>query len=142
MRVPVVLIPSLIIFLTVLGLNGTRFFRVPSAEMNFLPEPTGLETSRSVFIIDGVSCRDTALTAMGTLAETKGIYKAVAYASYNRIDVVHDAHKLSTAEICEAFQNPVYVEETGEFVFNMFKVLSINGQSIEAVASENKEESK
>ncbi len=141
MKVPAAIIPLLIVLLTAMGLNGTRYFRVPSAETILMEEPPGVESDRAVFIVDGVSCRDTALTAMGSLSGLSGVYRAEAYASYNRIDVVYNPDAVGTARIKEAFENPVFMSETGEFIFDMFHVIEINGKRIEAKASNNKEDS-
>jgi hypothetical protein len=140
MKVSFFIIPVLIVGLTIAGLNGTSLFRIPSAELVIKEDDPEIETMRAVFIIDGVACRDLALTAMGNLSGLDGVYRGIAYASYNRIDVVYDPGLIDLAAIYEAFEDPVFVEDTGEFVFNMFKVLEVNGKRIEAGASTFKED--
>lgn len=140
MRMPVQIIPLLIVTVTLLGLSGTNLFRIPSAEVAFMEIPGGVEPVRAVFIVNGVTCRDMALSAIGILAGKPGIYKVEAYASHNRIDVIYNADVAEPAAIGKALEDPVFVKETGEFIFDRFEVLEINGKRIEADASKNKED--
>lgn len=140
MRIPVQIIPLLIVAVSIMGLSGADLFRIPSAEVVFTEVPDGVEPVRAKFIVSGVICRDTALTAIGNLAGKPGIYKVEAYASHNRIDVIYNADVAGPAAIGKALEDPVFVKETGEFIFDMFEVLEINGKRIEADASKNKED--
>ncbi|MBN1297581.1 4Fe-4S dicluster domain-containing protein, partial [bacterium] len=125
-----VLIPLLIVGLTGAGLYGSRLVRIPSAEQVYTDKKPGTESVRSVFIIDGVTCRDTAITAMGTLSSLDGVYQAKAYASHNRIDVLYDPQTVTPLTVASAFENPVFMKETGEFIFNLYRVLEIDGESV------------
>ncbi len=130
MKVPTVLIPILIIALTAGGLGATRFVKIPTVSKSFSEIDTGEATRKATFIIDGVSCKDRATAALGTLVDSEGIYKATAYASFNRIEILFNPKQIELSEIQKRFEGPVYFEETGEYVFNVFKVISIDGLKI------------
>lgn len=127
MKVPTILIPILIIALTAVGLGASRFVKIPTVSVSFREIGTEEATRKATFIIDGVSCKDRATAALGTLEGLEGIYEATAYASFNRVEVLYDPRQIELSEIRERFEGPVYFEETGEYVFNMFKIISIDG---------------
>jgi hypothetical protein len=126
MKIPVIIIPILIVTLAAAGLGASYLIRIPTAVMAFQENNAGTKTHQATYLLRGVSCRDLALTACGNLSGTEGIYKATAYASHNRIDVLYDPERISPNDIGGLFENPVYIKETGEYVFNMFKVIQID----------------
>lgn len=127
MKVPTFLIPVLIVALTAGGLGAAHFIKIPTAVMSFQEIGAYVNAHKATFIVEGVSCKDRAMAALGTLSGFDGIYKVTAYASYNRIDVLYDPQKTGVSEIGKRFEGPVYIEETGEYIFNMFKVIKIDG---------------
>ena len=129
-KAPTVLIPILIITLTAGGLGATRFVKIPTVSLSFSEIDTEEATRKATFIVEGVSCKDRATAALRTLMDSEGIYKATAYASFNRIEILFNPRQIELSEIQKRFEGPVYFEETGEYVFNMFKVISIDGLKI------------
>lgn len=130
MKVPAVIIPILIMILAAAGLGASYLIRIPTAVMTFQENNAGTKTRHVTFLLRGVSCRDLALTAIGNLSGTGGIYQATAYASHNRIDVMYNPEQITPQVIGGLFENPVYIKETGEYVFNMFKVIQIDDKQM------------
>lgn len=131
MKVPTWIIPCLIVLAIAAGVETSKWIRIPSAELEIASEKVGTKSMRSVFIVDGVTCRDTAISAMSTLEDLIGVYHATAYASHNRIDVKFDPEKIDVTTIANAFSNPIFFEETGEILFNLYRVVEINGEPVE-----------
>ncbi|HPQ38951.1 MAG TPA: hypothetical protein PLV45_01130 [bacterium] len=127
MKLPRWIIPVVIVILTVAAVQGSKFIRIPSAEMEVSEEIPGTEPVRGVFIVEGVTCRDTAVSAMENAAAVDGVLRLTAYASHNRIDVAYDPARTGPQAIRSAIEGPVYQENTGEFVFNLYRVVEING---------------
>jgi ferredoxin/copper chaperone CopZ len=125
------LIPILIVMGTLAGVYGSRLIHIPSAEMVFNEEKSGTKISRAVFIVDGVTCRDTALSVMNNLKTVEGVHSVVAYASHNRIDVAFDPEITAPVLIGQSMEDPVFIEDTGEFLFNIYRVVEINGEPVE-----------
>ena len=132
MRVPPIVVPILVVVLALLGLGGAKLFAIPSLELDFpAAEEESAPRGRSVeMLVEGVMCVDTALRAASALEELPGLYRYVAYASRNRVEVTFDPARLEVAEIREALEGPVYDEPSGEFLFNQFEVIEIDGKPV------------
>jgi len=128
-KIPAWVLPILIVLVISIGVQSANYIRIPSAEMSFA-EKTGTKLTRAVFIVDGVTCRDTAMSVMNNLKSAKGIYSAIAYASHSRIDVEFDPLVTGSGKIVKLMEDPVYIEATGEFLFNLYRVVEINGKPV------------
>jgi len=134
-KAPSWIVPLLIIICIYAGVKTSEMIRIPSAELQVSEKNIGTKSVRAVFIVDGVTCRDTAISAMNNLKAVEGVYSATAYASHNRIDVEFDPEKVSVQQIADTFSEPVFMEETGEILFNVYRVVELNGKPF--IASEN-----
>jgi hypothetical protein len=132
MKVPQWLILVLIIVLAAAGVGSARLLAIPSLTLDFSP-PEGETAGKpkiAVFLVEGVKCVDTALQAASTLEEVPGVTRFVAYASRNRVEITYDAGRLSVPALREALEGPVWVEETGEYLFQMFRVIEVDGRPV------------
>lgn len=125
------LIPLLIILFIALGLQAATTFSVPSVSMVFAQDAIKQANSEKVVMtVDGVKCVDTAKGAANTLKELEGVFSFDAYASYNRIEVTFDPKQTSIQKIVEAIEGPVYDEESQQFYFHLYTVLTINDEKV------------
>ncbi len=132
MRVPTWIIPLLIVVLTVLALAGARLFAIPSLTIDLVAagEPLPDGAGRVVLLVDGVKCVDTAQQAAVNLGELPGVLRYVAYASRNRVEITYDPSVTGLPAIREAIEGPVFEEESGEFLFDLFNVIEIDGRPV------------
>lgn len=126
MRVPVWIIPLLIVAITALSLIGARAFTIPSVTIDFQASP-GSPPAVVGLLMDGVRCVDTAAQAGSSLAGVAGVVRFVAFASRNQVEVTFDPRQCSIEEIVGALEGPVFDEGTGEFLFDIFRVAEIDG---------------
>jgi len=129
MKVTTWSVPLIIIVMIVLSVTTSRLFAIPSLTIDFIkPEQTtGLSTRVTTLIVEGVKCVDTARAASNAVAFKKGVVRFTAFASYNRVEITYEPTLISPADIKAAFEGPIFDPETGEFLFNQFKVRSIDG---------------
>jgi hypothetical protein len=126
MRVPPWIVPLLVVLLALLGLGGSKLFAIPSVELDF-----AAGQGRTVeMLVGGVKCVDTARRAASALEDLPGIYRYVAFASRNRIEVTYDPDRLGIEQLREALEGPIYDEGSGEFLFNVFEVIEIDGKPV------------
>jgi hypothetical protein len=132
MRVSPFVVPALVLLLALIGVGGAKLFAIPSLEIDFpAAEEEGAPRGRSIeMLVVGVKCVDTAQRAASALEELPGLYHFVAYASRNRVEVTFDPARLGVAQIHEALEGPVYDEPSGEFLFNQFEVIEIDGKPV------------
>jgi hypothetical protein len=132
MKVPNWIVPALVVALALAGLGGAKLFAIPSLELEF--QDTGLEagsrTDTVELLVDGVRCVDTARRAASTLEDLPGVYRFVAYASRNRLEISYDPELLEIDQLVESLEGPVYDEESGEFLFHLFEVIEIDGRPV------------
>lgn len=131
MTLPRWIIPVIIVAMTLAGVQGSKYIRIPSAEMTVSAEKSGTESVRGVFIVDGVLCRDTAINAMNNVKAVDGVLRITAYASHNRIDVEFDPNQTDPGQIRDALEGPVFMEDSGEFLFNVYRVVEMNGRRVD-----------
>jgi hypothetical protein len=133
MKVPPSVIPFSVVVIAAMALLSTRLFSIPTLTVDFEqpdgpPVTEGAETV--TMTVAGVACKDKARLAADALSETPGILRFVAYASYNRVEITFLPDRVSVHEIRELLEGPVFVEETGNFLFNQFSVLDIDGEKV------------
>jgi hypothetical protein len=132
MRVPPFVVPALVVLLALLGLGGAKLFAIPSVEID-LPAAVenGAPPGRTVeMLVDGVKCVDTARRAASALEDLPGLYRYVAFASRNRIEVTYNPERVSVEQLREALEGPIFDEDSGEFLFNAFEVIEIDGKPV------------
>lgn len=132
MRVPQLVVPALIVLAALAGLGGAKLFAIPSVEIGFPEAEEGAAAGgRTVeLLVDGVKCVDTARRAASALEGLPGIYRYVAYASRNRVEITYDPDRLDTMQIREALEGPIFDEQSGEFLFAVFEVIEIDGRPV------------
>jgi hypothetical protein len=132
MRVPPWIVPLLVVLLALLGLGGSKLFAIPSVELDFpaVTEGAAVQGRTVEMLVGGVKCVDTARRAASALEDLPGIYRYVAFASRNRIEVTYDPERLEVEQLREALEGPIYDEGSGEFLFNVFEVIEIDGKPV------------
>ena len=131
MKIPQWIIPVLLVSAIICGVYSSTLIRIPSAEIVVDSEKVGTNSEHAVFIVDGASCKDKAIAAMENVKSINGIIKMTAYASHNRIDVEFDPGLTNLDDIVEAIEGPVFSEDGTEILFNVYKVVKINGKPVE-----------
>jgi hypothetical protein len=127
-RVPKVAVPVLVVAFAGAGLFSSRFLAVPTLTRTFVQSAPALSSARtSVFLVDGLKCRDTAEKALSHLEGVAGVLGAAAYASRNEARVTFDPSVTDPRAIREAFEGPEYDPATGEIWFGRFTVVEIDG---------------
>ena len=133
MKLPNWIVPPLIVVFALLGLGAARLMAIPSVTLDF-PAAQQAAADQKVetvtLLVEGVRCVDTAQRAASTLEEVPGVLSYTAYASRNRVEISFDANLTATAELQQALEGPIWVEETGEVLFHQFKVVEIDGSPI------------
>lgn len=135
LRVASGVVPVSVVGLTVVALLSTRLFAIPTLSVEY-EAPAGstasMERNQTVTMtVEGVSCKDKARLAADALSDTPGILRFVAYASYNRVRITYVPGSVTIPEIQEMLEGPVFVEETGTFLFNQYSVVEIDGRRID-----------
>jgi copper chaperone CopZ len=126
MRVPPWIVPLLVLLLALLGLGGSKLFAIPSVEIDF-----AAGQGRTVeMLVGGVKCVDTAQRAASALEDLPGIYRYVAFASRNRVEITYDPKRVAVEQLREALEGPIYNEDSGEFLFNVYEVIEIDGKPV------------
>jgi polyferredoxin len=114
-------IAILLVLGTAGGLLAAEAVAFPTYERRFAPDEGTIETV--TFTVEGVRCRDTAITAVDRLEGVEGVAAAVAYAADGRLDIMYDTERSSPEAIQEALETGfVHDESTGEFWFQRYKV--------------------
>jgi len=133
MKLPMGIVPVLIVLSVLAGLGMARLFAIPSVTLEFPASGDSGHSSSiqtTVFLVDGLQCVKSARMAGSTLEDIPGVLLFVAYASRNRAEITFDAAVTDPQAIREAMEGPAYEEETGQFLFNMYKVLEIDGSAV------------
>ncbi len=129
MKVPLWIVPFLVVVVAASSVMMAGMFSIPSVTIEFERETTGNGQLNQVeMIVDGVTCVDMAKTASVNLESLAGVKKFVAYASHNRVVVYYDPEKVEINDIVKAIEDPVFFEETGEILFDLYKVVEIEGK--------------
>lgn len=134
MKAPAWLVPVLVVLFATAGVAGSRLAVAPSLVEVFAPADPGGDPRRSVYIVRGVMCVDTADMAAKQLAGLDGVQRLEAYASRARLEVTYDPARIDAAALREAFEGPVRDEKTGEYLFGLFEVIEMDGVKIEPEA--------
>ncbi len=127
MKVPTWIVPVLIVLLTAIGLGSARLLAIPSVTLDLHSAGARAETETAVLLVDGVKCVDTAETAASNLTELDGVIRYVAFASHNRVEITYDPALTDLTALCQALEDPVYDEASGEFLFDLYTVIEIDG---------------
>jgi hypothetical protein len=132
MKVPGWSVPLLIVLVTLAGLGAAELFAIPSVTVDYPASGDGGDGSRATttLLVEGVKCVDTAQNAAGALNDTPGVVRFVAYASRNKVEITYDPTLTDPEQICEALEGPVLDEEAGEYYFNLFEVVEIDGEKV------------
>lgn len=131
MRAPAWLIPVLVVLFAAAGVAGARLAVAPSLVEVFAAADPDADPRRSVFIVRGVMCVDTADMAAKLLVGLDGVQRLEAYASRARLEVTYDPARIDAATLREAFEGPVRDVNTGEYLFGLFEVIEMDGVKIE-----------
>ena len=122
-------VPILIVLITVGALYGATVFAIPSVVVEYPPGPhPSAHVQTVVMIVDGVRCVDTAATAAMGLNDTPGVMRCEAFASHSRLEVTFDPQVTTPEALRESIEGPIYDTETGNFLFNQFKVARIDNK--------------
>lgn len=131
MRVPLAVIPVLIVCAAVIGIGAGRFAVLPSFERDFPGAPAGIVPERkAVLIVRGMKCLDTAKRAAAQLEGIRGVSRFVAYAAANKAEITFDPAVTNTSALVEAIEGPVYDPGTGEIAFHVFTVIELDGRTL------------
>jgi len=126
MKLPHAVVPVLVVACAGLGLGAGKLIVVPSVVKDLAPAG-GPPLRTTVFVVEGVRCVDTATRAAGQLAGVPGAVRFVAFASRNRVEITFDPAVTGPAALREAIEGPVYDEASGEYLFNVFDVVEVDG---------------
>jgi hypothetical protein len=121
-------VPALVILAAVGGIGGARLFAAPSVTRDFSASAGRPETVR--FVVEGLKCVDTAERLASQLEGRPGVMRFVAYASRNEARISYDAAVTGPEALRVAMEGPVFIRDTGEILFNQYKVVSIDGRKI------------
>ncbi|MBK8164888.1 MAG: hypothetical protein IPK64_02870 [bacterium] len=132
MKAPAWLVPVLVVLCAVAGVIGSRLAMAPSLVEVFAEASPNAEPRRSVFVVRGVRCVDTAEMAARQLAGIDGVQRLEAFASRARLDVTYDPARVDAAALREAFEGPVHDANSGEYLFDLFEVIEMDGVKIES----------
>ncbi len=119
---PAWLLVLLILVSGTAGYFSAGAFTFASYEQIYADPGMGIETARLTLIVDGVKCVDTAENAAHQLEGLPGLFELAAFAADNRLELSIDPLRLSRDAIVDRLQGPVWVPETGEFLFGVFRV--------------------
>ncbi len=132
---PAWLLALLILIAGTAGYFSAGAFTYSSYDQIYEEPGPGMEPARLTLFVDGVKCVDTAIGAARQLEGLPGLYDLTAYAADNRLELRIDPARLSADTIVEKLQGPVWVPETGEFHFGVFRVRETRRD--EPIAKEN-----
>lgn len=132
MKMPYWSVPLLIVLIAVSSVMTAGMFSIPSVTIDFEQSDPKFhkELDKVIFIVDGVKCVDTARDAAINLYDLDGIHKFTAYASHNRVEILYDSQKVDIDTIIQSIEDPIFVEETGEILFDLYTVRKIDGEPI------------
>ncbi len=126
MRAPRWIVPVLIVVMAAAGLVGARLFAAPSHVQDFSTGSSGMRPETVRMVVRGLRCVDTAKGVARQLEEVPGVIRYVAYASRNEARVTYDAAATTPEAIREAIEGPAVNQETGEILFHLYEVVSID----------------
>jgi hypothetical protein len=125
------IIPIFIVLCTLGGISASGLFSIPSFSIEFPHagfSPENLRTSK--FLIEGLRCVDTATRAASTLKESPGVIRFVAFASRNTAEITYDPRLTNPDRMREMIEEPFFDKDTGEFIFNVFKIIEIDSTPV------------
>jgi len=122
-------VPAVVAGAVVLGITGGSLFSVPSFAREYASKEASSRPAEVRFVVRGVRCVDTARLAATVFEGVPGVVSFVAYASRSEVVVTYDASRTDVPALVKRIQGPVFMEASGEFVFRVFQVLSIEGRS-------------
>jgi hypothetical protein len=129
MRVPLWMVPVLVMLAAVLGIGGARLFAAPSFTRDYAPA-AGARVETVRLLVRGLQCVDTARQLAGQLAGQPGVLRCVAYASRQEAQVTYDAAVTGPQALRAAIEGPVVDEASGQIRFHQFEVVSLDGVGI------------
>ncbi len=125
------LVPALIIGMTGVGIVGADLIKIPSITRSYSKTDINAPSVRkTVFVVDGVRCVDTARVAAEQLKEVKGTIELTAYAASGRLEIIFDSLITDIPSLQKAIEDPLYDEIKDRYIFNRYKVIDIDGRSI------------
>lgn len=127
---PRLAVPAILLILTLAGLAGGSIIVVPSFAREYNQESDAGQTRTVSFTVDGVRCVDTAEIASTVFDGFDGILSFTAYGSRNEVVLEYDAAVIGVEMLKKIMEGPVHDEESGQFVFHVFKVLEIDGHPV------------
>jgi len=124
-------VPALVVAAVAGGVLAGNLFAVPSFAREYDVAENAGRPAEVRFVVRGVRCVDTAKLAATVFDGAPGVVSFVAYASRSEVLVTYDASRTDVQTLIRRIQGPVYMEQNGEFVFNVFEVVSIDGVAVD-----------
>ncbi len=119
-------VPAVLLALVVAGVAAGSAIAIPSFTREFGAHARQLESV--TFTVDGIRCVDTARRAASQLDGVEGVARFTAYASRGRATISYDPSRTDAEALRRAIEGPMYEESTGEYIFNAYTVLDVDGQ--------------
>ncbi len=123
-------VPLVVLSAVAFGYAGGNLFALPSFARDYSPLSEATKPAEVRFVVRGVRCVDTAKLAASVFEGVPGVVSFVAYASRGEVVVTYDAGRTDIGRLVKRLQGPVYMEASGEFVFRVFHVLSVDGVEV------------
>lgn len=132
--VSAVALPAAVAAAVALGVIGGSAFSLPSYSKTYEHTPGMSRPATATLVVKGVRCVDTARLASTVFDRYPGVARFTAYASRNEVVLDYDAQILSPADLVRKLQGAVYIPAADEYVFRVYKVLSVDGAPMETAA--------
>lgn len=131
MKVPLHIVPVVIVLCTLAGIYASGFFAIPSFTRTYYEAPEH-NVATVTLLVEGVFCVDTARLASNALESMNGVYDFTAYASRNKLDIRFDPTRTTPDRIALAIEGPIYDDGTGEYLFRLFRVIEVDNRKRDA----------
>jgi copper chaperone CopZ len=136
MRIPVWIVPALVVAAIGAGLGGAQVFTAPSYTRVYAAGPAphgGPEPVTSKLTVRGLRCVDTARTMSSLLDDVPGVIRCECFASRNEARVTYDPALVSAPDIRQALEGPVFDSTSFRFDYGLFEVVRIDGRKADPV---------
>lgn len=119
-------VPVVLVALTAVGLASASFLEVPSYRQEFSPLGDAGEARTVDMKVRGLRCRGTARSLARQLEPVPGILSFEGFASTHRARLTYNPSRTDVDALVRAMEGMAYDEDSGEFLYGLFKVLSVD----------------
>jgi copper chaperone CopZ len=127
MRLPVWIVPVLVVLAALGGVASASLFDAPSVTRQFETIDSPRNPARVTFTVRGLRCVRTAEALADQFRDEPGVQGFEAFASRGQAEITYDASVTDAEALRQAAEAPVFDAASGEYWCGVFRVVEVDG---------------